>query len=582
MPTSLIEGNSLLAVDIGTTTTRASYFDVVDGRYRFIAVGHSPTTAAAPVNDLGQGIRQAIEELEVLIGRTLMDDDKRIILPAQPEGTGVDNLVSTLSAGPSIKTVVFGLLSEVSLESVQRLARSTYSRVVDAIGMNDKRQSHEQVDSIIRLMPDLILISGGTEGGASHTMKKILEIVGLSCYLLPEDKRPAVLYAGNQQLVEDVRESFTKLVPTLHFCANIRPSLEIENLEPAEKELALMYPQIRKRQMMGVEEIGAIAGGKLFPTSFAQGRMIRFLSNISEKAILNIDLGASSTTVSGAMGGRLSLNVFPQFGLGEPLGGLLRHTSLEEIMQWLAVDLLPDVVRDYIYMKSLYPATIPATPEDLAIEQALARHILYLAVRQAISNLPKARPPRAGLMPNFDPIFASGTVFAAAPTLGQSLLMLLDAIQPTGFSTFMLDQNNLLGILGAAAECNTILPIHVIESGAFVNLGSVVSPLSNANYGTPILRARLTYDNGEETQVEVRQGALEIIPLVVGRTGNLRLEPVGRTDAGIGYGRAYRVDGVQGSALGVVIDARGRPLRLPTDPAKRRDLLKKWLWAVGG
>ena len=71
MPTSLIEGSSLLALDIGSTTTRASYFDVVDGRYRFIAVGQSPTTAAAPVNDLGQGVRQAIADLEVLIGRRL-------------------------------------------------------------------------------------------------------------------------------------------------------------------------------------------------------------------------------------------------------------------------------------------------------------------------------------------------------------------------------------------------------------------------------------------------------------------------------------------------------------------------------
>jgi uncharacterized protein (TIGR01319 family) len=582
MPTSLIEGNSLLALDIGTTTTRASYFDVVDGRYRFIAVGHSPTTAAAPVNDLGQGVRQAIAELEVMIGRTLMDQDKHLILPAQPEGTGVDNLVSTLSAGPSIKTVVFGLLSEVSLESVQKLARSTYSRVVDSIGMNDKRLAHEQVDTILRQMPDLILISGGTEGGASHSMKKILEVVGLSCYLMSGDKRPAVLYAGNQELADEVKSSFEKLVPMLHFSPNIRPSLEIENLEPAEKELATMYPKIRQRQIMGVDEISALSGGKLFPTAFAQGRMIRFLSNISEKGILNVDLGASSTTVSGAMGGRLSMNVFPQFGLGEPLSGLLRYTTMEEAMQWLTIDLSADAVRDFIYLKSLYPATIPATPEELAIEQALARHILFLAVRQALGNLPKARPPRAGLMPNFDPIFASGSIFAAAPTLGQSLLMLLDAIQPTGFSTFMLDQNNLLGILGAAAEVNTILPIHVIESGAFVNLGAVISPLSNAGFGTPILRVRLTYDNGEETTVEVKQGAMEIIPLVVGRTGNLRLEPVGRTDAGIGFGRAYRVDGVQGSALGVVIDARGRPLRLPSDAVKRRELLKKWLWNVGG
>jgi hypothetical protein len=31
-----------------------------------------------------------------------------------------------------------------------------------------------------------------------------------------------------------------------------------------------------------------------------------------------------------------------------------------------------------------------------------------------------------------------------------------------------------------------------------------------------------------------------------------------------------------------VIDARGRPLQLPSDAVRRRDLFKKWLWTLGG
>jgi hypothetical protein len=38
---------------------------------------------------------------------------------------------------------------------------------------------------------------------------------------------------------------------------------------------------------------------------------------------------------------------------------------------------------------------------------------------------------------------------------------------------------------------------------------------------------------------------------------------------------------VQGGALGVVIDARGRPLRLPSDAGRRMELFKKWLWTLG-
>ncbi|MFH1524569.1 MAG: hypothetical protein ABIF04_06365, partial [Chloroflexota bacterium] len=63
----------------------------------------------------------------------------------------------------------------------------------------------------------------------------------------------------------------------------------------------------------------------------------------------------------------------------------------------------------------------------------------------------------------------------------------------------------------------------------------------------------------------------------------LYLQPLHHADVGFGPGRT-RESGipVTGTALGVVIDARGRPLRLPLDAGQRRELLKKWLWALGG
>ena len=49
MPTSIVEGNSLLAIDIGAVNTRAAYFDVVESGYRFIGMGQSPTTSGAAI-----------------------------------------------------------------------------------------------------------------------------------------------------------------------------------------------------------------------------------------------------------------------------------------------------------------------------------------------------------------------------------------------------------------------------------------------------------------------------------------------------------------------------------------------------
>lgn len=585
MSGSLVDADSLLAVDVGTVTTRAALFDVVEGCYRFIASGNAPTTAAAPAKDLGEGVRLAIEDLQVVTGRKFLGDDRHLIVPVK-EGNGVDIFVATFSAGPALKTVVVGLLDDVSVESTQRLARTTYARVMDTIGLNDKRKPEQQIDSLLRLRPDLILLAGGTDDGAASSVRHIIETIGLTCYLLPAENRPALLFAGNKKLAGEIKNSLQNLTLSLSICSNIRPRLETEDLQPAQHALTSLYTQIRRSQMNGVDEINGWSGNTLMPTASAEGRIIRFLSKVydSSKGILGVDIGVSAATVAAAFGGELTLGVYPQLGLGEGLANLLRFTSLNEILKWISLDIPAEMVREYLHQKSIYPASLPATPEDLAIEQALARQNLSVALNSLAKDFPQnARRAASGVTPFFEPIMACGSVVTHAPTLGQSLLMLLDGIQPVGITTMILDQNNLLPAMGAAAGRNTILPIQILESGAFLGLATVIAPYSSVRPGTPILTGRLVYQNGNESRIEVKQGGLEVFPLPVGQTGRLYLQPLHHTDIGFGPGNTNNAGiPVTGTALGVVIDARGRPLPFPADAGQRRDLLKKWLWTLGG
>jgi hypothetical protein len=310
---------------------------------------------------------------------------------------------------------------------------------------------------------------------------------------------------------------------------------------------------------------------------------VRFLSNYfgENKFVLNVDIGASATSMIASIENDLHLTVFPQLGLGEALAGLLRYTSLDDIIRWIPLELPVEMVRDYLYQKSLYPSTIPATREEIGIEQALVRQNLQLAARMMLKHFPARLRLRSGLLPPFEPILASGAAITGAPTLGQKLLMLLDGLQPAGITTLALDQNNLLAMLGAAAELNSLLPPQVIDSGALAYLATVIAPISEASYGTPIVKAKLIREDGTEMSSEVNMGNLQILPLDSGQTARLQLRPLHRADVGLGPGRAGEVD-VVGSSLGVVIDARGRPLQLPADPATRIQLLKKWLQTVGG
>ncbi len=184
-------------------------------------------------------------------------------------------------------------------------------------------------------------------------------------------------------------------------------------------------------------------------------------------------------------------------------------------------------------------------------------------------------------MPPFERIFAVGSVLANAPARGQSLLMLLDAIQPTGITTILLDQNHIMPLLGAAAEKSSALPVQALDSGAFFPLATVVSPVSSARYGTPILKASLIRSDGVESKAEVKQGGLSVLSLPEGKTARLILQPSRRTDIGAGPGRHISRK-VVGSALGIVLDGRGRPLTFMDDPVRRRERIKKWLWTLGG
>ncbi len=584
MPSSLIDGNSLLAVDVGAANTRAVLFDVVEGEYRFVASGNAFSTAEAPFKDVSIGVRDAISNLQAVIGKPLLDGSRDLITPSQSNGSGVDALVVTLSAGPTIKTVLVGLLKDVSLESARRLTESTYARIVETLGLSDRRKPEQQIDSLLRARPDLIVIAGGTDGGASRSIQKLLEPIGLASFLLPEEKRPAVLFAGNEKMEGEVKSLVGSLSTSLHFSPNVRPSLETENLEPAQRELARMVINIRKRQIKGVDLLDIWSGGHLLPTAYATGRMVRFLAKVygTSKGILSVDIGTSAAIISAGFKGKSTLNVYPQFGLGENLSSLLNYTTLEDILRWSSLDISPGILRDYIYQKTLYPSTIAATKEDLVIDQSIARQALYLAMQSACRDFPRnIASIKPNLTPLFEPILAGGGALSDASRPGLGLLLLLDSLQPVGVTTVILDQNNLLPLLGAAAAQNNILPVQVLESGAFLSIGTVVAPVVSANYGTPILRATLTYENGVEARVDLKYGSLETLPLSSGETGKLTIQSLRGADVGFGPGRGGTIP-VSGGALGVVFDGRGRPLDLPADAVRRRELIKKWNWTLGG
>jgi hypothetical protein len=568
--TSLVDAESVLAIDIGSLNTRALLFDVVDGQYHFIAASNAPTTAAQPFNDVSEGVHIALSRLQEITGRSLSGTDARLLIPTQADGSGVDRLALTCSAGPDIRILAMGLLNEVSLQSVMRLAGTTYARVVETIGLNDRRKVEAQLDAILRVRPDVILLAGGTEKGATRSVLKLVDLIAMACRVMPRADRPVVLYCGNGAIVKRVKEALEHETIVV-VAPNIRPTIDQEDIAPAETYLARIVAKLRTLRLGGLERFSSIASTTPLPSAFALGRMMRFSSELSglSKATIGVDLGSASTVLSVASAGNLQSSVARSLGLGSSLQQALAQVRVDEVTRWMPFNIPEAEVRDYLFQKSLYPAALPMTSESLAIEQAMARQILRLSVARLLERWP-------GMDLSFERVFLCGAAFAQAATHAQRLMLALDGLQPVGINVFMLDPYGLSQALGAIAGINTLLPAQIIESGAYANLGTVICPVSGARNGSTILQIKITYEDNTETHLEVKQGSLVPLPIRNGQAAHLEVDTLHGTILDPCLPRLHRFK-ITGGICGAVVDARGRPIVTADDPEKRIEQLQRWM-----
>ncbi len=582
MATSLVDADSLLAIDIGHTHTRAILFDAVEDRYRVVAIGIVPTRHD---DSLLESIRGAIGEVQEITRRPLLDLEGQLVMPAG-DTQGVDQVVLTLSGGAPLRVVIAGVLPQISLESARRLAETTYGKIVAQFHLNDRLHMEGRINAMVRARPDVIIMAGGLEGGASQSVLQTAEAIGLAAYLLPPGQRPEVLYAGNSRLQSKIKELLESIVP-LRIVPNLRPSAEQEQIAPAQEALLDVFRTVRERQMPALQAfLAPLKGHSVFyPTAYGFERVIRFLSRIYDpsKGVLGVDLGAETTTIAAAWNGRGILKALPELGLGQSLPTLLRRTPLQSILRWLPVDVDEDTVADYLYNKALYPDSVPLTAEELAIEQAAAREVLREGMRKIWRDFPQSiRQQFGALLPSFEPVLASGSILTKAASPAQALLLLLDGIQPSGVTTFVLDTNHLLPSLGAAADLNPILGVQTLQSHHFVPLATVITAAHRIRKsGVPILRLKVSVSNGEKGSLEIKTGQIKALHLRPGQTAEVEVRPLHGADAGFGPGKRGLIT-VHGSTLGLVMDGRGRPVILPTRPGKQREQNNHWLQVLGG
>jgi len=573
---------SILVADCGSTTTKAAVVDLVEGQYRLVIQVEVPSTVEAPWEDISQGVEHAVAQIERASGRVLFDEQGLLITPERAGGQGVDAFVITTSAVPPLRIVLTGLVQGLSLASARRAARSIYADVVEVIALDDatgRRSEEERVRLIQQARPDVICIVGGTDGGATTALADLARVVTLACSLMEEEKRPVVIFAGNADMRLEVaqiigEETHLKVVD------NVRPTLDIENLSPLREEIEIIHRERKMAGLPGLAVLNAWNPQAIMTTAQAQSRVIEYLARKYglQKGVLGIDIGGATTVVTVQLDGLTQQIIRTDLGTSYSAERVLDQVEMDDILRWVPFSIEEGEARNLLLNKSLRPMTLPATHETLLLEQALAREALRLALAEARETWPVGpASPYPHLSPMFEPIVGSGGVLSCAPRPGQAALILLDAIQPIGVSTLVLDRRGFVAAMGAMASVNPLAAVQAAGLGGLMNLGTVIAPVGQGREGEIALRLRV-----EELHLEmdVPYGSLEVYRLPAAEPLTLQVRPQRHFDVGWGPGRGRKIQ-FSGGSVGLIIDARGRPLTLPPDRDRRQAKVQEWLWGMG-
>ena len=602
-PTAL---RTVLVTDCGSTTTKALLFRKTGAGWRQTHRGEAPTTVEQPVADVTVGALNAFAEVEEVSARPILagdgaGDGAAPFLETGDDGDqGIDLYLSTSSAGGGLQMTVAGVVRQMSAESAERAALSAGAIVMDAISADDGREDHERIQRLRHLRPDIVLLTGGVDGGSQEHVVEMAEtlVAAAPRPRFGDSLRLPVIYAGNSDATDDVRRILEKAAQVA-VVDNVRPTLEAENLGPAREAIHEFFLAHVMSHSPGYDKLLRWTPAPVMPTPAAVGDMVRGYAESTGRPLLCVDIGGATTDVFSVFQNRQGEPVFNRtvsanLGMSYSVANVLIEAGAEAIGRWLPYEMDATEIRDRLRNKMIRPTSIPQTLEDLWLEQAVCREALRLALvhhrslavglsgvqqQRGIADIFSQTASRADLvdMMSLDLVIGSGGVLSHAPDRMAAALMILEGFELQGFTQIAVDSIFMMPHLGVFASVHPEAAREIFLHDCLVNVAHAAAPVYSRKRRAGTALADVSVDGARAGTITA--GRVGHVPLDAGVEARLIIEPAGRdVDVGAGAGAPLLREFTAG-LCGLILDGRNRPLQPPAPPeqqvAERQAVMKE-------
>ena len=445
--------------DLGSTFTKLTVVDLACPAHRHAA--QAPTTVAT---DVREGMAAAIAAIE--------------------RGHGVPFAAASLrlassSAAGGLALVVSGLVPRLSLEAGRIASLGAGAKLVGSWGY---RLTASDVRAMESARPDVVLLTGGTDGGDRETLQH-------NARALLDLRWPAiVIVAGNREVSGDVAQVLGAAGRRTRVAPNIMPEVDRLDVEPVRTIIREVFlEEIVKAK--GIDKARELVDAPILPTPYVVLQVVRLLAeDVLRSPVMVLEIGGATTNVhSFAEGAPRDAGTIRR-GFAEPAlkrtveGDLGVRYNADRILELAGAEYFTDriegldarALESYVARVHETPSRLPSDPIERRIDQELAGYAARAAVLRHAGRLEEIVLPTGPRFVQYGKdlrdvpavVFTGGSVInAAAPeivfrrALGASGGLALTPESPAFYLDrhYLLYAAGLLVLAGKPRESATLL-----------------------------------------------------------------------------------------------------------------------------
>ncbi|MDR3209873.1 MAG: glutamate mutase L [Oscillospiraceae bacterium] len=279
-------------IDFGSTFTKAVAFDLESET--LTARVQTPSTVDT---DVTVGLRRALDELKL-----------RVPLG----GAEIGGAIACSSAAGGLRLVVIGLVPDYTTKAGYLAALGAGAKVVGSFSYELSKSELRELEA---LAPDIVLLTGGTDGGNR-------KIIVHNAEALAGAALKNIIVAGNKSARDEVEAAFEGSGKNVSFTGNVMPEFGALELDPVNEKIRELFIS-RIMDAKGISRAKEMIGGVVMPTPSAVLEAARLIAEGAQTEpglgeLLLVDVGGATTDVYSVATGAPTRDGVHVLGLQEP------------------------------------------------------------------------------------------------------------------------------------------------------------------------------------------------------------------------------------------------------------------------